>query len=57
VKGEPDGLRGRRFQAQPGATNSDTKVDEVGEKRELGANQVLDIDPFPFIPNEQVLTG
>jgi hypothetical protein len=57
VKGEPDGLRGRRFQTQPGAAQSDTRVKETREERELSASQVLDIDPFPFVPNEQILTG
>jgi hypothetical protein len=27
--------------------HGDTRTDEVGEERELGANQVLDLDPIP----------
>ncbi len=57
VEREPDGLRGSRLQAQLGAVHDDTRTNEVGEGRELGVNQVLDLDPFPFVPDEQVLIG
>jgi hypothetical protein len=38
VDGEADGLRGRRVQAQLRALRGDTRPNEVGEVRELGAN-------------------
>jgi hypothetical protein len=37
--------------------HSDTRTNEVGEGRELGLNQVLDLNPLPFVPDEQVLIG
>jgi hypothetical protein len=30
---------------------------EVGEMRELGAYQILDLDPFPSAPDEEILIG
>ncbi len=55
VKREPDGLCGSRFQVEPGAVDDDARTNEVGEVRELGAHQVLDIDPVPFVADKQVL--
>ena len=52
---EPDRLSGRRVQAQLGAMHGDARANEAGEVRELGANQVLDLDPVPFVANQQVL--
>jgi hypothetical protein len=57
VKREPDGLCGSRFQVEPGAVDDDARTNEVGEVRELGAHQVLDIDPVPFVADKQVLIG
>jgi hypothetical protein len=54
---EPDGLCGSRVQAQLGTLHGDTKTNEVGKKRELGAGQIPDFDPMPFAPDEQVLMG
>ena len=54
---EPDRLRGSRAQVQLGAVQGDTRTDEVGEVRELGTNQVRDLDPIPFVSDEQVLIG
>jgi hypothetical protein len=52
-----DGLRGSRLQAQFGAVHGNAKTDQVGQMRQLGADQILDLDPIPFVPDEQVLTG
>jgi hypothetical protein len=49
VEHEPNGLRGSRLQAQLGAADGNTRTNEVGEVRELGANQILDLDPIPFV--------
>src|SRR5262249_24304335 len=57
VKREPDGLRRGRLQAQLGAMHGDTRTNEVREMRELGVDQVLDLDPVPFVADEQVLIG
>jgi hypothetical protein len=57
VERKPDGLRGSRIEAQPGAVQGNTRTDKIGKMRELGANQVFDLDPVPFIPDEQVLVG
>jgi hypothetical protein len=57
VEREPDGLRGCCVQRQRGAARRDTRTKKVGEGRDLGANQVLDLDPFPFALDEQVLTN
>src|SRR6266849_7662716 len=57
VEREPAGLRGGRLQAQLRAVHGDTRTNEVGEERELGTNQVLDLDPIPFVADEQVLIG
>jgi hypothetical protein len=46
-----------RIQSQLGAAHDDTRTNEIGEGRELGANQVLDFDPSPFVPDEEVLIG
>src|SRR5262252_6176336 len=35
----------------------DTRTNEAREMRELGAHQILDLNPFPFVPDEQVLIG
>jgi hypothetical protein len=40
-----------------GPRTTDTKANEISEGGELGANQVLDFDPPPFVPNEEVLIG
>ena len=45
------------LEAQLGALHGDTRTDEVGEMRKLGANQVCHIDPLPFVADEQVLIG
>jgi hypothetical protein len=50
-----DDLRGSCIQSQLGATHDDTRANEFGEGRELGANQVLDFDPMPLVPDEEVL--
>src|SRR5262249_13677967 len=55
VEREPDGLRGSCLEAQLGAMDSDTRTNEVGEQRELGVNQVLGLDPVPFVADQQVL--
>jgi hypothetical protein len=52
---EPDGPRGTRIEAQLGVMHDDARTDEVGQVRELGINQALDIDRLPFIPDEQIL--
>src|SRR5260370_1427951 len=39
------------------AGHGDTRANEIGEMRELGANQVRDLDPIPFVADEQVLIG
>src|SRR5215475_3442526 len=57
VQGEPDGLRRICSEAQFGATNVDTRTNEVGEIRELTANQVIDVNSPPLVPDEQVLVG
>jgi hypothetical protein len=57
VECEPDGLRGSRMQTRLGATHGDTRANKIGEARELGANQVLDLDPMPFILDEEILIG
>jgi hypothetical protein len=57
VECEPDGLGGSRVQAQLGAAKGDTRTNEVGEVRKLDANQVRDLDPAPFVADEQVLIG
>jgi hypothetical protein len=54
VECEPDGLRGSRIQTQLGAVHDNTRANEIGEGRELGANQVLDLDPMPCIADEEV---
>jgi hypothetical protein len=43
---QSDGLRCSRLQAQFGALRGDTGTNEIGEVRELGANQVLGLDPL-----------
>src|SRR6266478_6322077 len=35
----------------------DTGANEIGEMRELGANEVRDRYPIPFVAHEQVLIG
>src|SRR6266478_1651454 len=57
VESEPDGLRGSRVQAKLRAVHGDTRANEIGEVRELGANQVRDLHPIPFVADEQVLIG
>jgi hypothetical protein len=57
VQREPDGLRGSRIQTQLWAAHHDTRTNKISEGRELGANQVLDFDPLPFILDEEVLIG
>ncbi len=57
MKREPDGLRGRRVQAQLGALHGDTGTNEVGEVRELGANQGRDLHPIPFVADQKILIG
>ena len=57
VEREPDGLCGSSREAQPGAMNADTRTNEIGEVRELGTNQVLDLDPLPSVSDEEVLIG
>src|SRR4029077_9313408 len=37
--------------------HGDTRINKIGEVRELSANQVFDVDPIPFIADEQVLIG
>src|SRR6267378_1074361 len=43
MKREPDRLRGSRVQAQLGAVHGDTGANEIGEMRELRANQVRNL--------------
>ena len=57
VERKPDRLRGSCLQAQPGPVRGDTRTNEAGEGRELGTNQILDLDPVPLIPHQQVLVG
>src|SRR5215831_5933405 len=52
---EPDGLLNPPSSAA-WALRGDTRTNEVGEGSELRADQVLDPDPIPFVPDEQVLT-
>jgi hypothetical protein len=54
---EPDGLRESSLQLQLGAVDGNARTNEVGQMRQLGQDQVLDLDPIPFVPDEQVLTG
>ena len=54
---EPDRLRGCRSQPQLGALDRDTRPNEVGEVRELSVDQIMDVDPIPFIADEEVLIG
>ena len=51
VERKPDGLRGSCLEAQLGAMDADARTNEVGEERELGANQGLDLDPLPCVSN------
>src|SRR6266478_10179849 len=55
VQRKPDRLRGSRIEAQLGAMDGDTRTNEVGKVRELGVDQVRDLDPIPFVADEQVL--
>src|SRR5262249_49255898 len=57
VQGEPEGLRGSHPQVQLWAVHGYTRTNEVCERRELSTNQVLDLDPIPRVPHEQVLIG
>ena len=57
MEGEPNGLGGSRLQTQLRAVNGNTRINEIAERRKLGPNQVLDLDPVPFFPDEQILIG
>src|SRR5262249_11927419 len=57
VEREPDCLRGSRLQAKLGATHGDARTNEVGEMRELGVNQVFNINSLPLVSDQQVLIG
>jgi hypothetical protein len=48
---QSDGLRADRPQAQLGTMHGDTETNEVGELRELSANQVLSLAHLPFVPD------
>src|SRR5215467_15862124 len=37
--------------------DTDAGTNKVGEVRELGANQILDLDPIPLVADQQVLIG
>jgi hypothetical protein len=54
---ETDGLGGPRVKTQFRAVRSDPRPDKVCKVRELGARQILHIDPMPLVPNQQVLIG
>jgi hypothetical protein len=55
VEHESNGLGGSRLNAQLGAMHGNTTTNEVGEGRELGANQVDNLDAIPFVSDERVL--
>src|SRR5262249_42777172 len=57
VDREPDGLCGSRLQAQLGAMYGDARTNEAGEWCELSANQVLDANSLPVVPNKEVLNS
>jgi hypothetical protein len=54
---EPDRLRRSRIQTQLGAEHDDTRTNKIGEGRKLGASQIIDLDPTPCVPDEEVLIG
>src|SRR5713101_5057362 len=45
------------FKRSMGPCTAIRRTNQVGEVRELGAGQVRDLDPIPFIAHEQVLIG
>jgi len=45
------------FKWQLRTVHSDTRTKEVGEGRELGLNQVLDLNPFHSFRTSRVLIG
>src|SRR5260221_12847502 len=51
VECEPNRLRGCRIQTQLGAARDDTRTNDIGEGRELGASQVRNLDPIAFMPS------
>jgi hypothetical protein len=57
VEREPDRLRGRRSQSQLGALDRNTRPNEAGKMCELGVDLIIDVDPIPFIADEEVLIG
>jgi hypothetical protein len=54
---EADRLCTSSFQAQLRAVHSDPRPYKVRKMRELGADQLINIDPLPFITDQQVLIG
>ena len=51
------GVRGSCFQTQLRAVQSDPRPDKIRKVRELGAHQILHVNPLPFVPDQQVLIG
>src|SRR5215467_4081791 len=45
------------FQTQLWAIQDDTRTNEIGEMRKLSADEVLDLDSSPLVPNEEFLIG
>jgi hypothetical protein len=57
MKREPEGLRTDRVEAQLGAIQDNARTNQIGEMRELGAHQLLDVNSLPLVPEQQVLIG
>jgi hypothetical protein len=57
VEHKSNGLRGSGRQANLGAVHGNTRTNEVGERRELSANQVVDLYAILFVSDEQVVIG
>src|SRR5262249_45625274 len=55
VDGEPDGLRASRLQQQLGAADENMRTNETRELREVGTNQILDVNSLPIVPDEEVV--